>query len=279
MTPTAIDAHVHIWDRTRGETFIAEKPFPVLTGKAFLPADLVPVLAQTQAESAVLVHGPATVKHALFCLELCRQHAIFRSVVGWVDLRDPTCAAQLEQQAHDPGFRGVRFTPLLDADPDDYLRSEGAQTVCAALQSGGHLVEILAPQPLFGAVAAMAHSFPNLTIVLAHFGLPDGDPNSYDSWRLSMAQLARLPNINVKLSGLPLTGDTQNDTAMTQSHVAATLDLFGTDRLMYASNWPVATALASPRHWRTLLNKTLDQMNLDAPQRDALYHRNAARLY
>ncbi|WP_420329005.1 amidohydrolase family protein [Mameliella sp.] len=276
---TAIDAHVHIWDRTRGETFIAEKQFPVLTGKAFLPADLVPVLAETRAESAVLVHGPATVKHVHYCLDLCRQHEIFRSVVGWVDLRDPDCAAQLALQASDPAFRGVRFTPMLDADPEGYLRSDGAQTICAALQTGGHLVEILAPQPLFGAVADLARAFPDLPVVLAHFGLPDGAPESYDSWRQAMSDLARLPNVHVKLSGLPLTGDVQTDTDMTQSHIAAMLALFGTDRLMYASNWPVATALASPRHWRVLLDETLDKMNLGAPDRDALCHDNAARLY
>ncbi|KUF09853.1 amidohydrolase family protein [Pseudoponticoccus marisrubri] len=276
---TAIDAHVHIWDRSRGETFIAETQFPVLTGRAFLPADLVPVLEETRAESAVLVHGPATVKHAHYCLELCRQHAIFRSVVGWVDLRDPDAAAQLALQAGDPAFRGVRFTPMLDADPEGYLRSAGAQSVCAALQGNGQLVEILAPQPLFGAVADLARAFPDLPVVLAHFGLPDGTPETLETWRQAMAGLAGLPNIHVKLSGLPLTADPARDRAMARDHVGAMLDLFGTGRLMYASNWPVATALASPRHWRVLLDETLEAAKLGAPERDALYRGNALRLY
>ncbi|MEV8468536.1 amidohydrolase family protein [Fluviibacterium sp. DFM31] len=279
MPITAIDAHVHIWDRTRGETFIAERQFPVLTGKSFLPEDLAPILAETRAESAVLVHGPATVKHALHCLDLCRRYAVFRSVVGWVDLRAPDCAAQLARQASDAAFRGVRLTPLLDRDPDGYLRSAAALQVCGSLCDSGALVEVLAPPPLFGAIATLAESHPQLTIVLAHFGLPDGDPAAFDGWRRAMAGLARFPNLHVKVSGLPLTGAVDHDRPMTDRHLAAVLELFGADRLLYASNWPVATALASPRHWRDLLDEGLQTAGLSDRQMTSIYRSNAMRLY
>lgn len=279
MPITAIDAHVHIWDRTRGETFIAEKQFPVLTGKAFLPEDLAPVLADTNAESAVLVHGPATVKHALHCLDLCHRHDVFRSVVGWVDLRDPACAEHLDQQVSDPAFHGVRFTPLLDDDPEGYLRSEAALATCAALAARDKLVEVLAPPTLFSAVAALAEARPELAVVLAHFGLPDGDPASFDSWRSAMAGLARLPNLHVKVSGLPLSGDRARDREMTRTHLTALLELFGPKRLLYASNWPVATALAAPRHWRDLLDEGLETAGLTEAEQTAIYRGNALQLY
>lgn len=279
MPINAIDAHVHIWDRTRGETFIAEQQFPALTGKAFLPEDLAPVLAETYAESAVLVHGPATVTHALHCLDLCHRHEVFRSVVGWVDLRDPDCAAQLARQADDPVFRGVRFTPLLDTDPEGYLRSEAALRTCGALNERCALVEVLAPPPLFDAVAALAETYPQLAIVLAHFGLPDGDPANFDVWQSAMARLARLPNLHVKLSGLPLTGRLDRDRQMTQRHLTAMLDLFPVDRLLYASNWPVATALAPPSHWRDLLDEGVRSAGLNIADKTAIYRGNALRLY
>ena len=279
MTVTAIDAHIHIWDRTRGETFIAEKQFPVLTGKAFLPADVAPVLAETRAQSAVLVHGPATVKHAMHCLDLCDRHEVIRSVVGWVDLRDPACGAQLSEQAAHPAFRGVRFTPLLDDTPEAYLRSEAAFQICASLEAQGNLVEILAPPPLFDAVAELAKAHPALPVVVAHFGLPDGDPAHFDSWNRSMAKLAGLPNLHVKLSGLPLGGIPDRDRTMTTRHVGAMLNLFGKDRLLYASNWPVATALATPRHWRDLLDDALDAARMPDAAHEAIYRGNALRLY
>ncbi|SIN83678.1 amidohydrolase family protein [Vannielia litorea] len=279
MPITAIDAHVHIWDRSRGETFIAERQFPALTGKAFLPEDLAPVLAQTRAESAVLVHGPATVKHALHCLDLCHRHQVFRSVVGWVDLRDPDCGRQLAEQARDPAFRGLRFTPLLDADPEGYLRSAAALQTCGALRDHGALVEVLAPPPLFGAVAALAAAQPELPVVLAHFGLPDGDPAHFNSWRAAIAPLAGLPNLHVKLSGLPLDGTPEHDRALTTRHLDAMLALFGSDRLLYASNWPVATALATPGHWRNLLDEALEAAEVPSAGRKAIYRGNALRLY
>lgn len=279
MPARAIDTHVHIWDRTRGETFIAETPFPSLTGKAFLPGDLVPVLADTGAESAVLVHGPATVKHALHCLDLWRQHDVFRSVIGWIDLRDPNHAAQLAEQARHPAFRGLRFTPLLDPDPEGYLRSDAASQTCAALRDVDAIVEVLAPQPLFDAVAALATAHPRLTCVLAHFGLPDGDPARFGTWRDAMARLADLPNLRVKLSGLPLTGDLARDRELASRHVTALLDLFGPERLLYASNWPVATALATPRYWRNLLDDILQTAGVAEKDVAAIYRDNALTLY
>lgn len=278
LTP-AIDAHVHIWNRNRGETFIAEKQYPALTGRAFLPEDLVPVLAETGAASAVLVHGPASVAHALYCLELCRVHSFFRAAVGWVDLRDPAFASQLAEQSEDPNFRGVRFTPLLDLDPHAYLRSDAAASVCASLARGGHLVEILAPPDLFDAVHELACAQPDLTVVLAHFGLPDGRAASLPAWRQRIERLARRPNIHVKLSGLPLTGGNPVDTTMTRTHVEALLELFGPQRLLYASNWPVATALARPDHWKILLTSALRTLGTTESQQMAIFSGNAARLY
>lgn len=279
MSITAIDTHVHVWDRTRGETFIAERQFPALAGKAFLPEDLPPVLAETRAESAVLVHGPATVKHALHCLNLCHRHAVFRSVIGWVDLRDPDCSNQLAQQARDPAFRGLRFTPLLDDDPEGYLRSKAARQTCDALRDHGALVEVLAPPMLFGAVEALAGERPDLPVVLAHFGLPDGDPAHIGGWRSALADLARLPNVHVKVSGLPLSGDPAQDRVMTTAHLNVLLELFGPERMLYASNWPVATALAPPGHWRMLLDAALQAANVPESDQLAIFRGNALQLY
>lgn len=237
------------------------------------------MLAETHAESAVLVHGPATVKHALHCLDLCHRHPVFRSVIGWVDLRDPDCASQLAEQARDPAFRGVRFTPLLNADPEGYLRSRAAVQTCGALRDHGVLLEVLAPSPLFDAVAALASAHPDLVVVLAHFGLPDGDPAQFDNWRAAMANLARLPNLHVKVSGLPLSGTPESDRAMTARHFDTMLALFGADRLLYASNWPVATALAAPRHWRDLLDNALQAAGVQDAAKEAVFRGNALRLY
>lgn len=116
-------------------------------------------------------------------------------------------------------------------------------------------------------------------MVLAHFGLPKADPASFDDWRQAMAALARHRNLQVKVSGLPLSGDLAQDQPMAARHVAALLELFGPDRLAYASNWPVATALATPAYWRDLLDAVLAPLALSGPERRALYHDTAARLY
>ena len=70
----SIDSHVHIWDRSRNEIFIAENQHPSLKGKSFLPSDLQTILKDTLCKQAVLVHGPATIEHSKFCIDLCKKH-------------------------------------------------------------------------------------------------------------------------------------------------------------------------------------------------------------
>lgn len=279
MSNHTLDSHVHIWDRTRGETFIAEKVFPVLKGKSFMPDDLVPVLQATHASQAVLVHGPASVAHSLYCLELCAQHDMFRSVIGWVDLRKPDAVTTLQSFSEHADFRGIRLTPMLDKNPQEYLRSDTARQVTQALAHKKQVLEILAPVPLLPAATDLARAVPQVPVVIAHFGLPDGADAAYSGWATAMADLAKLPNTFVKVSGLPLTGNKEFDAEMTQKHLAPLIGWFGCDRLCYASNWPVATALATPRYWYDLLNEFMSRAGLDSAQINSISSQTARSLY
>ena len=64
-----IDAHIHIWNQSHGEEFIACKQFPVLTGCEFLTDGMAGMLQETGSAKAVLVHGPASDRHTDYCLE------------------------------------------------------------------------------------------------------------------------------------------------------------------------------------------------------------------
>ncbi len=279
MPLIALDCHVHIWDRTRGETFIAEKEFPQLTGASFMPEDLAPVLRDTQAAQAVLVHGPASLSHSEYCLELCAQHDMFRSVVGWVDLRGAAPVAQIERYGQDLHFRGIRFTPMLDDDPLGYLRSPAAREVARYLAQQGLVLEVLAPIPLLAAVAELARAEPDLDLVVAHFGLPTGRENEDEEWQRAMAKIAQNPRTRVKISGLPLAGICEDDRQMARRYVEHLWREFGAHRLMYASNWPVSTALAPSVYWRNLLERTLREMEVSVQDRHRIYAENAKSIY
>ena len=271
-----IDSHVHIWDLSRGETLIALRQFPQLTGCEFLPADMEQMLQDTGASSAVLVHGPATQAHTEFCLSLAKVHESILSVIGWVDARGPDPVAELRRYKDDPDFRGIRLTPMLDDDPEAYLRSEGVRALAIELGRQGLVLEILAPPYLLAAVRDLCEQATDTQVVIAHFGLPDiGD--DVDHWKNAMQQIADCQNTFVKVSGLPIAGGTSKDRTIMASYVDGLLELFGSGRLLYASNWPVMTAVTRPLTWQEDLDSLLQ--SLSDEQRQAIYHDTAHHLY
>lgn len=275
----ALDSHIHIWDRTRGETFIAERQFPQLTGKAFLPEEVPAMLAATRAEKAVLVHGPSSLAHTAHCLEMANANSMFLSVIGWINIRGGNWRAELDGFSIDPLFKGVRLMPVLDEEPEALLRSD--ETIAAARRLGeaGQILEILAWPELFPAVEAIARAAPDTTISLAHFGLPNGSSDRLPAWRSELATIASCANTIIKVSGLPLTGKRTADAKMARDHFKVLLDQFGAHRMCYASNWPVATALAPPAYWRDLLDEVMTEAGLSTESQKLILYETADKLY
>ncbi len=279
MTVSAIDSHVHIWDRTRNETFIAEKAFPVLANKAFLPADLSGVLAATNAVKAVLVHGPATFEHSQYCLQLCNRHDLFLSVIGWVDVRSGHALDQLDQLAADPNLRGIRLTPMLDANPVEFLTNPATVRLAQELAKRDLILEVFASFELQCHVLRLSQMVPEVSLVVAHFGVPTGTDTGFDDWAKSMTDLSKHPQIFVKVSGLPLSGDWDHDLAMGRRHFDHIASKFPANRLLYASNWPVASALAPPQYWTKLLHHMMQATGMADRDVARLMRETAVDLY
>ncbi|MEM9708620.1 MAG: amidohydrolase family protein [Pseudomonadota bacterium] len=275
----AVDSHIHIWDRTRGETFIAEKQFRQLTGQAFLPEEVPEMLTSTGASSAVLVHGPSSLSHTAHCLEMARAHSFFLSVIGWVNIRGGNWPQELAEFSKDRIFRGIRLMPVLDPEPEAFLRSRGVEEASLVLGASGQVLEVLAAPPLLPAVADIARTAPDTMVSLAHFGLPSGLMEDLRGWSDALSKVAANPNTIVKVSGLPLTGHLEKDIEMTLPHLQVLLDQFGPERMCYSSNWPVATALATPAHWRHVIDAAIAEFGLANNEKASVFETTALHHY
>lgn len=275
----AIDSHIHIWDRTRGETFIAEKQFPQLAGKAFLPRDVPQMLEETGATKAVLVHGPSSLTHTAHCLEMANAHYMLLSVIGWINVRGGAWRNELAEFSSDPLFRGIRLMPGLDPEPEAFLRSQAVAEAAREIGKANQILEVLAGPELFPAVATIARAAPDTTISLAHFGLPTGAIDQIPLWRGALSEVAACPRTIIKVSGLPLCGNEKSDSSMAVAHLEVLLDQFGPDRMCYSSNWPVATAHAPPAYWRRILDLSCDEIGFSGQELASLYHSNTRRYY
>ncbi|HZD21378.1 MAG TPA: amidohydrolase family protein [Burkholderiales bacterium] len=182
---------------------------------------------------------------------------------AWLDSAD--CPAVLESQAAHGFVRGVRHKPRSGQMDDARWRAGYAR-----LSPLGLHFELQAPWQELATAVRLARDFAGTTIVLNHAGLPL--PGELDGWQAAIAALAPCANVAVKISGLG------NLEAPAQHQVIGTvLELFGTRRVMFASNYPVDSLRASYDAIYGLFDEAT--RGLSAAERRDLFHDNAVRLY
>jgi L-fuconolactonase len=162
-------------------------------------------------------------------------------VVGWVDLRAAGLADQLEQWRDQPLLKGFRHV-VIDEDDPDFLEHSDVTAGIAELGRHGYSYDLLVlPHQLPGA-ARLAQRFPGQQFVLDHAGLPDIRGGGHAQWAESLAALASLDNVTMKLSALDFRADWDSWAAADLApYLDSAFELFGSSRLMMASNWPVCT--------------------------------------
>jgi L-fuconolactonase len=124
----------------------------------------------------------------------------------------------------------------------------------------------------------MVRACPETQFILDHLGKPDVRAGLLDPWREHVAELAALPNVVCKVSGLVTEADHAHWTAEDlEPYVAHVLQVFGQDRVLFGGDWPVVTLAADYGKWVS----TLDQLtsNLSASARHKLWADNARRIY
>ena len=182
---------------------------------------------------------------------------------AWLDRDD--CAAVLEAHAQYSFVRGVRHKPQPGQMDDARWRAGYARLAPLGLH-----FELQAPCQELAAAARLARDFAGTTIVLNHAGLPL--PGQLDGWQTAMAELARCANVAVKISGLG------NLDALAQHQVIGTvLELYGTRRATFASNYPVDSLRASYDAIYAVFDDAT--RGLSATERRDLFHDNAVRIY
>jgi predicted TIM-barrel fold metal-dependent hydrolase len=271
------DAHLHFWDpRTYNYPWLCDpEPIAFRYGdygalrRPYLPADYRADAAGWNVQRTVHVEAEWDPRDPTgemqFIAQLRAVHGWPTTAIAqaWLDRHD--CAAVLEAQAERAFVRGVRHKPRRGQMDD--ARWRGGYARLAPL--GLHF-ELQAPWSELGAAARLARDYPQTALVLNHAGLPLA--GEIDGWRAAMSELARCDNVSVKISGLG------NLTAPAQREVIGTvLELYGTRRAMFASNYPVDRLRASYDHIFQVFDETT--RGCSEPERRALFHDNALRIY
>jgi L-fuconolactonase len=274
-----IDSHHHFWWSGR-HTYTWPAPVGDRLACDFTPQDLRPELERCGIKGTVLIQvlhevGGETEES----LDICREINFVRGVVGWLPLVDPNATFDaLRRLRSRGGLVGVRHLISNEPDPrwllqDSVLESLG---LLAAAKLVFDAIPITAAQ--FESVLDVARRLPQLKIVINHLGRPPIPEQGWEPWATQIARAAEHRNVAIKLSiGLDVIMRQRWSTQNISRYSDHVLDLFGPERVMAASNWPVILLGASyAEAWDGIAALVA---GLSADERRAVLGETAMRIY
>lgn len=271
-----LDAHQHFWRYDPAQHVWMTDAMEALR-RDYLPQDLAPLLHGTGFDGTIAVQARQMVEETEWLLALADRHAFIRGVVGWVDLRSPDLAAQLERLGANPKLVGVRHVVHDEPDEDFMLRPEFRRGI-ARLGPAGLTYDLLLRPPHLKAAIRLVDEFKDQPFVLDHIAKPGVGDVSRSLWKEDLRRLAERPNVSCKLSGLVTEADWSAwRPADFRPALDVVLEAFGGDRLMIGSDWPVCTLAAD---YATTMGVVMDFVrDLTPKERDGILGGNCARFY
>ena len=290
-----LDAHQHFWDLSANYLpWLADKPVNFRYGnydaikRNYLPEDLRADAAEFELVGSVFIEtewNPDDPEGEVAWVSALRQREGLPSVMvaqAWLDRAD--AADVLAAHGRTSFVRGIRHKPKAAASPADVVRGAAGSMGDPAWRRG---YALLAPNGLsfdlqtpwwhLSEAADLVQAFPETQLILNHTGLPaDRSAEGLSGWREGMRTLARNSNAAVKISGLGQRGQRWSADA-NRGVVLDTIEIFGPDRCMFASNFPVDSLVGD---YRTIFSGFAEIVaDFSQAERDDLFVNNAARIY
>jgi predicted TIM-barrel fold metal-dependent hydrolase len=293
MQTPIVDAHHHLW-RKADLPWLSGPMVPRIFGEyeAIRRDYLIDEFRQDMAACGVVksvyvqTNWPeaGALDEVAWVQSIANQHHFPHAIVGYANLADPQVGRLLDAQMAHPGFRGVRqqlhwhanplyrFAPAPDAFMDpQWLRG------LAQVQERGLIFELQVFPGQMADAVKLVRQFPRLTFVLLHAGmLVDFSPESLSAWRTGLQALADCPHVCTKLSALS-TFARRCDLDIWQPTVHETLSMFGPERCMFGSNFPVEKLWTSYAHLVDVMHQCLRDYPVSTQQ--AVWHDTASRVY
>ncbi len=276
-----IDPHHHLWDVQRYPYPGLSNPSTRIPRRYELDDFLADAANQSLAKSVHLqgeIHRDHSVDETAWLQSIADQHGFPHGIVAYAPLQDPRVDDVLAAHAQHANLRGIR--QILNPDQcerDDYLRDASWQAGYARLAQYGLVFDLQALPSQFADAANVAGANPNVPVVINHTGMPrDQSSAGIERWRMGMRLMAEQPHVSVKISGFGMFDPVWTADSI-RPLVLGTLEMFGVERCMFASNFPVdKVARSYAAMYATFEALTSD---LTAEQRHKLFHANAERVY
>lgn len=274
-SPLRIDSHQHFWkfDLVRDSWITVDMN---VIQRDFLPGDLAPVLEKNKINGCVSVQADQSENETQFLLELASTNDFIKGVVGWVDLRSPQLNQRLQYYSEFKKLKGFRH--IAQSEPSGFLCDEEFSRGIRALKNFNFTYDILIyPHQIQDAIG-LVKQHPDQKFVVDHLAKPVIREKEFINWSASLKELASFDHVSCKISGMvteAVWDRWTNDDF--KPYLDFIIQHFGTNRVMYGSDWPVCLVAASYQKQLNIVEKYLQPFSTSEKQK--IMGENAIRFY
>ncbi len=239
-----IDSHQHFWKYDSIKHDWINDEMKVIQ-RDFLPSDLYPILKQHHIEGCISVQADQSEEETDFLLDLAENNGFIKGVVGWVDLQALNVFERLDHYSEFKKLKGFRHIVQAESDTEFMLRPNFKNGI-AALSSYDFTYDILIYHYQLEQAIKFVKLFPEQKFVIDHIAKPNIKSGEYSEWQTNMKKISLQQNVYCKVSGMVTEADWNDWKEVDfKIYLDTIVKAFGTDRIMYGSDFPVCLVAAT----------------------------------
>lgn len=271
-----IDAHQHFWYYDPVRDSWIDDDMTVLK-RDFLPSELKEEMEVNQIDACVAIQADQSEKESQFLLDLAEKNSFIKGVVGWLDLRAMNLEERLAYFATNEKLKGLRH--IVQAEPDSsFMMRDDFQRGISLLSKYRLTYDILIFPKHLGTALELVKQFPEQPFVIDHLAKPQIKEQLFSPWLEQIQELATSTNVYCKVSGLVTEANWHNwKMEDIRPYLDIVFEAFGTDRIMFGSDWPVCKLAGSYTTTCVLMEEYLKDFS--EVDKNKFWGKNAANFY
>jgi L-fuconolactonase len=275
-----VDSHHHLWDTHRLR-------YPLFDGipalnRPFTIDDFEQIAAAHEVEASVCVEAASAGADPLAEMAWLREQADrsdrLKALVVWAPVDQPDLPSYLDRMVNLRDARIVGVRRSFEFEPPDFASRRATVAGVQRLADHGLSFDLVLFHPALPAAVELVRKCPDVQFVLDHLGKPPIRARRIEPWRSHIAELASLPNVVCKISGMTTEanrdGWTADDLVPYFDHA---VESFGWNRLLFGSDWPVCNLAGGYEPWLHAVDVMLSGVSPD--DRSKFFSGNAKRVY